>query len=65
VLAKFVHIESIPVNWCEWGVNTANASAIAHTLANERDRAPLFQTFATFRTDIALRVWRNCDGKAQ
>ena len=34
VLAKFVHLESIPADWREWGVNADNASALAHTLAN-------------------------------
>jgi len=54
VLAKFVHLESIPADWREWGVNAAHASAVAHTLSNERDRALLFRTLATLRTDIAL-----------
>jgi len=54
VLAKFVHLESIPADWREWGVNAANASALAHTLAHERDSALLFRTLATLRTDIAL-----------
>jgi 5'-3' exonuclease len=54
VLARFVHLESIPADWREWGVNAANASALAHTLVNERDRALLFRTLATLRTDIAL-----------
>jgi 5'-3' exonuclease len=26
VLAKYVHLESIPADWREWGVNAANAS---------------------------------------
>ncbi len=54
VLAKFIHIESIPADWREWNVKAANASALAHTLANERERALLFRTLATLRTDIAL-----------
>jgi 5'-3' exonuclease len=54
VLARFVHLESIPADWREWHVNAANASALAHTLASERDRALLFRTLATLRTDIAL-----------
>jgi 5'-3' exonuclease len=54
VLAKFVHIESIPADWREWGVNAANASALARTLSSERDRALLFRTLATLRTDIRL-----------
>jgi 5'-3' exonuclease len=54
VLAKFVHLESIPSDCREWGVNAANARALAHTLANERDLALLFRTLATLRTDIKL-----------
>jgi 5'-3' exonuclease len=54
VLAKFGHIESIPADWREWHVNAANASALAHTLSEERDQAMLFRTLATLRTDIAL-----------
>ncbi len=54
VLAKFGHIESIPGDVSEWRVNVANASALARTLDRERDRAMLFRTLATLRTDIAL-----------
>jgi 5'-3' exonuclease len=54
VLAKFLHIESIPRDCREWRVNAANASALAETLCRERDRAILFRTLATLQTDIAL-----------
>jgi 5'-3' exonuclease len=54
VLAKFGHIESIPTDWREWHVNAAGASALARTLASERDNALLFRTLATLRTDIPL-----------
>jgi 5'-3' exonuclease len=54
VLAKFVHLESIPLDYREWHVNAANASALAGTFCRERDRALLFRTLATLRTDIAL-----------
>jgi len=54
VLAKFACIESIPKDWREWHVNAANASALANTLSVERDRALLFRTLATLRTDIDL-----------
>ncbi len=54
VLAKFIHLESIPTDWREWRVNAANAGALARTLSSERDRALLFRTLATLRTDIAL-----------
>ncbi|MBV9182208.1 MAG: flap endonuclease [Acidobacteria bacterium] len=54
ILAKFLHLESIPADCCEWRVNAANASALAGTLVRERDRAMLFRTLATLRTDIPL-----------
>jgi 5'-3' exonuclease len=54
VLAKFVHLESIPLDPREWRVNASNASALAETFHRERDRALLFRTLATLRTDIAL-----------
>jgi 5'-3' exonuclease len=54
VLAKFAHLESIPTDWREWHVNATNASALADTLSHERDRALLFRTLATLRTDIVL-----------
>jgi 5'-3' exonuclease len=54
VLSKFAHLESIPADWREWRVTVANASALADTLSCEQDRALLFRTLATLRTDIAL-----------
>ena len=54
VLARFIHLESIPTDCREWRVNAANTSSLAHTLCGERDRALLFRTLATLRTDIAL-----------
>jgi len=54
VLAKFGHIESIPADSGQWCVNAANAATLAATLARERDRALLFRTLATLRTDIPL-----------
>ena len=54
VLAKFAHLESIPTDSHEWEVKLAKSSALAATLSRERDRALLFRTLATLRTDIAL-----------
>jgi 5'-3' exonuclease len=54
VLAKFRHIEAIPESASEWKVNASNASSLAATLSRERDRALLFRTLATLRTDIPL-----------
>jgi 5'-3' exonuclease len=54
VLARFGHLEGIPADWREWHVNATNASALANTLSAERDRALLFRTLASLRTDIEL-----------
>jgi 5'-3' exonuclease len=54
VLSKFGHIESIPADWREWQVNAVGASALAYTLASERENALLFRTLATLRTDVPL-----------
>jgi 5'-3' exonuclease len=54
VLAKYVHIESIPADSGEWHVNASSASALSQTLLREHDRAMLFRTLATLRTDIPL-----------
>jgi len=59
VLAKFAHLESIPVDSREWGVNATNAAGLASVLALERDHALLFRTLATLRTDI--RLFENVD----
>jgi 5'-3' exonuclease len=54
VLAKFLHLEAIPVDSREWHVNVTSASALADTLSREQESALLFRTLATLRTDIAL-----------
>ena len=54
VLRKFLHLESIPKDCREWHVNATNASALADTLCREFDRALLFRTLATLRSDIDL-----------
>jgi 5'-3' exonuclease len=54
VLARFQHLEDIPDDSQLWHVNVANAARLARTLMAERERALLFRTLATLRTDIAL-----------
>ena len=54
VLARYGHFESIPADWRTWGVNVANAGALALTLARERDHAFLFRDLATLRSDLPL-----------
>jgi len=54
VLAKFVHLESIPHDSRTWQVNAAHADTLAATLVRQWDDALLFRRLATLRTDIAL-----------
>jgi 5'-3' exonuclease len=54
VLAKFGHLETIPADFRDWKVNVTGASSLAATLERDRERALLFRTLATLRTDIAL-----------
>jgi 5'-3' exonuclease len=54
VLAKFVHLESIPKDCREWHVNATNAGALADTLRREWENALLFRRLATLRTEIPL-----------
>ena len=54
VLSRYGHLESIPSDWKQWGVNAASPGALAHTLLRMRDEAFLFRTLATLRTDVAL-----------
>src|ERR1700674_216169 len=49
VLAKFIHLESIPADGHTWGVDVGNVGALAATLERERDRVLLFRTLATLR----------------
>jgi 5'-3' exonuclease len=54
VLARFGHIEAIPDDWREWHVNASSPVSLSRALQLERDRALLFRTLATLRTDIPL-----------
>jgi 5'-3' exonuclease len=54
VLARFGHLESIPADWRNWQVSVASPKALSHTLTDQRERALLFRTLATLRTDLAL-----------
>jgi len=57
VLAKFVHLESIPKDCREWCVNAANASALADTLCCDWDNAILFRKLATLRILNSSMMW--------
>ncbi len=54
VLAKFLHLESIPRDCREWRVNAMNAGSLADTLCREWENALLFRRLATLRTDFRL-----------
>jgi 5'-3' exonuclease len=54
VLARFNHLESIPSDGREWGVNVAGPKALSATLAANRDQAMLFRVLATLRIDIPV-----------
>jgi 5'-3' exonuclease len=54
VLARFGHLEAIPVDPRDWHVNVANPGALARTLASEQHLAMLFRTLATLRSDLPL-----------
>lgn len=54
VLAKFLHLEKIPLDSREWHVNVSSAATLAGTLAREMENALLFRKLATLRTDIPL-----------
>ena len=54
VLAKFGTIEAIPADWREWRVNANAAATLSRTLEEQRERAMLFKTLATLRTDVPV-----------
>ena len=54
VLARYGHLETIPEDWRQWHVNVVKPGVLANTLLRGRDRAFLFRTLATLRTDIPL-----------
>jgi 5'-3' exonuclease len=56
VLARFERIEAIPDDWRTWGVDVSRPGALSQVLAAERERALLFRTLATLRTDVPLRA---------
>jgi 5'-3' exonuclease len=54
VLARFGKLDAIPADWRDWHVNVASPARLAQSLAQNHDRALLFRTLATLRTDIPL-----------
>ncbi len=54
VLSRFARLEDIPDDWREWRANVASPAALCRTFQRDRERAYLFRTLATLRTDIDL-----------
>jgi 5'-3' exonuclease len=54
VLAKFLHLEAIPLDIRDWRVDVNGAGALSRTLRAEWQSALLFRRLATLRTDIHL-----------
>jgi 5'-3' exonuclease len=56
VLARYRHLERIPAAATDWEVPLRGAARLAATLGEQRERALLFRTLATLRTDAPLGV---------
>lgn len=54
VLAKFGHIESIPLDHEQWGLTVRSAAKLAATLRDNIADAMLFKELATLRRDVPL-----------
>jgi 5'-3' exonuclease len=54
VLSRFGRLEAIPDDWRTWQANVASPAALSRVWLRDRDRALLFRTLATLRTDIAV-----------
>ena len=54
VLARFGHLEAIPMDPALWSVNATNSGALAKTLARDLELALLFRNLATLRTHLPL-----------
>lgn len=54
VLARWVHLEDIPEDPSEWGVDVRGAAKLAVTLRDNAEDARLFKHLATLRVDRSL-----------
>lgn len=55
VLARYKHLESIPVNSGKWGLSPGRAARLAENLAARRKEAFLYRQLATLREDVPLK----------
>jgi 5'-3' exonuclease len=56
VLARYRHLEQIPTLAMHWDVPVRGALRLATTLAEQHERARLFRTLATLRTDAPIKT---------
>jgi 5'-3' exonuclease len=54
VLFRFEHLESIPADPGQWGLDLARASRLSESLSANRDEAFLYRRLATLRKDVPL-----------
>jgi 5'-3' exonuclease len=54
VLSRFGRLEAIPDDWRTWQADVASPAALSRVWLRDRERAFLFRTLATLRTDIAV-----------
>src|ERR1700683_1229552 len=54
VLARWVHLEDIPADASQWGVDVRGAGKLAITLRDNAENARLFKHLATLRVDRSL-----------
>ncbi|MCI0441099.1 MAG: flap endonuclease [Chloroflexi bacterium] len=54
VLARYIHLESIPDDVSQWTVALRGAKSLAASLAASRDDAALYKRLATLRFDVPL-----------
>ncbi|HKW95495.1 MAG TPA: 5'-3' exonuclease H3TH domain-containing protein, partial [Methylomirabilota bacterium] len=56
VLARYEHLERIPARAAEWDISLRGAEKLAAVLTEQRERAELFRTLATLRSDAPIGV---------
>jgi 5'-3' exonuclease len=57
VLARYMHLESIPEDAADWEIKVRGAEKRAETLVQQRDEALLFRDLATLRDDTPVFDW--------
>lgn len=55
VLARYLHLESIPDDPSGWGLSLGRAARLAESLAQHREEALLYRRLATLREDVPLQ----------